>query len=198
MPDLLDAVVQQKLATLEGLISERVGLRLAALAATVPAHLAIVELGSYKGKSTCYLAAGAQRGFKAPVYAIDPWDLAGNPGGRFGFDQMATKQAFVQQVTMMDLNTVITPIREFSARAAKNWRAPVGLLYVDGSHTEHDVLSDWRCWSPFLQPGAVVAFDDYDTPRNPGVKKVVDRLQRIPESRWVLGPEPLMVGFMKT
>lgn len=185
-----------RLAELEGLISPEVGLRLAHLAAVVPANQAIVEIGSYKGKSTCYLAAGSQMGSKAPVFAVDPWDTPGNPGGRFGFDQRATFADFQSQVQRMGFQDVIKPMKDFSWRVAKKWTGPIGLLYIDGSHTEKDVLQDWRLWSPFLAPRAWVAFDDYDTPRNPGVKIVVDKLRRVPRTQWTFGPAPLMVGQM--
>lgn len=193
---MLSAEVLTRLAALEGLISPEVGLRLAHIAAVVPANLAIVEIGSYKGKSTCYLASGAQVGSKAKVFAVDPWDTPGNPGGRFGFDQRATYADFLAQVQFMGLQDAVTPMKDFSWRVAKKWRGPIGFLYIDGSHTEKDVLQDWRMWSPFLAPGAWVAFDDYDTPRNPGVKKVVDRLMKVPRTSWVFGPPPLMVGQM--
>ena len=58
----LTAATAAKLEALSGLIPHDEGLALADLAAAVPATEAIVELGSFKGKSTAYLAAGAKRG----------------------------------------------------------------------------------------------------------------------------------------
>lgn len=193
---MLDLNTLARLAQLEGLISPDVGIHLAYHAALVPKHQAIVELGSYKGKSTCYLAAGALSGERAHVFAIDPWDLPGNAGGRFGFNQRNVRADFQQQVQSMGLTTQITAIRGFSWDVAREWKALIGLLYIDGSHTERDVTLDWQRWSPFLAKKAVVAFDDYDTKNNPGVKKVVDRLRDIPGTTWTLGPTPLIVGRM--
>lgn len=184
----------EQLAALEGLISAEVGHALADLATMVHADHAIVEIGSYKGKSTCYLAAGALAGNGAKVYAIDPWDLAGNPGGRFGFDTRAVRADFHNQVQRMGLTDRITAIQDFSWRAAKSWTHPIGFLYIDGSHTYKDVLADWNNWSTFLVPGAVVAFDDYDTPRNPGVKRVVDELMTRRGMTWKKGPHPLIMA----
>jgi hypothetical protein len=188
-----------RLAALEGLIPEAVGLKLADLAAKVPEHQAIVEIGSYKGKSTCYLAAGSEAGGLASVFAVDPWDTPGNPGGRFGFDQAATHAAFQRQVVLMGYHLVISPLKGFSRDVAKRWgqgRRPIGLLYIDGSHTEADVRADLSAWSPFLAAGAVVAFDDYRTERNPGVAKVVDPLRAAGHWRWEEGPTPLVVAYL--
>lgn len=193
---MLSADLMQQLANLEGLISPEVGLRLAHLASVVPRNTAIVEIGSYKGKSTCYLAAGALAGNGALVHAVDPWDLPGNVGGRFGFDQRSTRADFLNQVRAMGLQKHIIPWQDFSVRRARTWRLkPIGLLYIDGSHTEVDVRADWTAWSRFLIPKAFVAFDDYDTKNNPGVKRVVDSLKiELPGSTWHFGPAPLIVG----
>lgn len=192
---MLTALMKERLAALEGLIPDAVGLTLAELASSVSSEHAIVEIGSYKGKSTCYLAAGAQVGQRAQVFAVDPWDTPGNPGGRFGFDTRTVRADFHAQVRLMELETAITPLQGFSWEVVKTWKKPIGLLYIDGSHTEKDVMQDWRLWSRFLVPGARVAFDDYDTPRNPGVKKVIERIQRERNDiRWSFGPPPLAIG----
>lgn len=194
---MLSPSLRQQLASLEGLVSEGVGLKLSQLSAVVPPRLAVVEIGSYKGKSTCYLAAGAQYGKGAFVHAVDPWDTPGNVGGRFHFDTQEVRQAFRRQVDSMLLTSRVIVHQGFSVEVARSWDIPIGLLYIDGSHTEKDVRADWVAWSRFLAPGAVVAFDDYDTPRNPGVKRVVDQIhQDLPDIRWEFGPAPLMVGVL--
>ena len=54
------------------------------LAASVR-HGAIVEIGSYRGRSAIALAAGSSRGSGVPVYAIEPHaEFDGVLGGRFG------------------------------------------------------------------------------------------------------------------
>ena len=62
-----------ELETLDGLISYEVGELLHNHAAVIPASNAVVELGSYHGKSTAYLARGAKIGYGAPVFAVDAW-----------------------------------------------------------------------------------------------------------------------------
>lgn len=167
----------QMLAGLTGLISEEVGNRLAELARDVPRSLAIVELGSFKGKSTAYLAEGARLGHHAHVWAVDPWDLPGNPSGRHGFASFGVMEKFYEQLGSMSLLEGVSAIREFSTVFASFWKGPqVGLLYIDGSHVYSDVKEDYEAWSPHLASGATVVFDDYDTEKNPGVKKFVDEL----------------------
>lgn len=192
----LNADLLDRLAKLHGLIPDALGETLAELAAAVPRDRCIVEIGSYCGKSTCYLAHGAMSGYGAPVFAIDPWDTDGNPTGRFGFAQQETRLRFQQQVHEAGCSHQVTAFRAFSQDMARVWQRPIGLLYIDGSHTEADVQRDVTAWTTFLSSGSVVAFDDYRTQNNPGVEKVVDRLKASTNWTWVEGPKPLIYGLI--
>jgi hypothetical protein len=160
-------------------VSEEVGNRLAGLAYDVPRTNAIIELGSFKGRSTAYLAEGARLGGNAHVWAVDPWDLPGNPNGKHHFAESVTREAFRIQIHRMDLDEFITPIQDFSVRAADRWEGPpIGLLYIDGSHTYTDVRADYEAWEKHLAARATVVFDDYGTKKNPGVTEYVDELRK--------------------
>lgn len=165
---------------LAGLIPHEVGIELAKLASTVPSHRAIVEIGSYKGKSTTYLALGSQAGNGAKVWAVDPWDLPGNEPGRpsLGFTNPEVRVAFEQQLENAGVRSMVTAVQAFSVDAAADWKKSkkIGLLFVDGDHTAEAITADLEAWTPYLGSGAVVAFDDLDTPKNPGVRKVINKL----------------------
>lgn len=163
------------LADLEGLVSEATGEALAALAEGVDAQAAIVELGSYKGKSTAYLAVGAKRGHGAKVWAVDAWDTPGNVTGRFGFAEPSTRQRFEEQLRSVRLWSRVTPLQGFSVDVAATWDGPpVALLFIDADHEA--ARADFDAWAPHLVPQARVVFDDIDTPKNPGVRSAVDGL----------------------
>jgi hypothetical protein len=162
---------------LSGLIDADQGDVLRALAAAVPAELAIVEIGSFRGKSTAFLAAGAKAGAGARVWAVDPWDLPGNPYGKHGFSAPQVREQFEEQIRACRLWSRVTPVRAFSADAAAAWDGPaVGLLFIDGDHEEAAVRADVAAWTPRLAAEHVLVFDDLDTRRNPGVRTVVDEL----------------------
>lgn len=166
------------LSELRGLIPDEVGEALYELAASVPADQAIVEIGSFKGKSTCYLAAGAKAGEGAKVWAVDPWDTPGNVTGRFGFAEASTREAFEAQLRSARVWSRVTPLQGFSLDVAVKWSGPpIGLLFVDGDHSEAAVRADFEAWKRHLAPGAVVAFDDLDTPKNPGVRRALEGLR---------------------
>jgi hypothetical protein len=181
------------LRSLEGLmLTEATCLKLAELAAGCPPSLAIVEIGSFKGKSTSYLAAGS-RG--APVHAIEPWDLPGNVFGKHGYSRPEVKQAFDRQTA--PYAELITAHQGFSYEVAKTWSLPIGLLFIDGSHEYKDVKRDLLAFEPWLALGAVVAFDDYGR-ANPGVIKFVEELRKGTRFRdWDFSVAPLAIGVYR-
>lgn len=180
MEDVLVLPQDEKLQALDGRAFEPIeGRRLAHLASLVPSDQAIVEIGSYRGKSTCFLAAGAARGGGARVYAIDIWD--------FGRDKLLNKkgvyQEFVEQVASVGLADRITPVKGDSVSVARVWNRPIGLLWIDGCHQYEAVLADYEAWSDYVVPGGWIAFHDYGRKKWPGVKQCVDN-HVIPSGLW--------------
>lgn len=152
---------------------------LAGLAGHVPADQAIVEVGVYKGRTACYLAAGAAGGRGAHVTAVDPWDL---PGDRRAyrkprsFTSPKLRRAAEAAVARHGLGGQVTLVRGFSTEVALRWAGPpVGLLFVDGDHTLVGLSADLAAWRHLLAPDAPVLVDDYH-PAFPEVMQVVDGL----------------------
>lgn len=153
------------------------------LASGVPADQAIVEIGTYRGKSACYLADGAQAGEGAHVWTFDPHDL---PGERFptsrankgtlDYTRPSIREAAHRQVREAGHEDHVTLVRSFSIDAAVNWSGPpIGLLFIDGDHRQSAVRLDFRMWQPHLALHAVVVFDDY-ADSHPGVPLAVGGL----------------------
>jgi len=169
-----------------GLTSPAACRTLAELAAAVPADQAVVEIGVFRGRSLCALAAGAAAGHGARVWGVDPWDLPGNepPAYRGGskrtraaratFNAAATREAAGEAVAAAGLSDRVTLVRGFSTAVAAGWAGPpVGLLHVDGDHTAAG--RDVAAWWPHVAEDAVIAVDDYSA-RFPAVVRDVDAL----------------------
>lgn len=149
------------------------------LAALVPPDECVVEIGTYRGASACWLAAGARAGLGAHVWTIDPHDLPGQRTttgrGRGGLDftQTAIREHAQEQIRACGLDGHVTMIRGFSTEVAEEWDGPpVGLLFIDGDHREAPARRDLRSWQPHLSREAVIAWDDH-APSHPGVPAAV-------------------------
>ena len=169
-----------ELAELDGLISRDVGELLYAFAALVPADQAIVELGSYRGKSTCYLATGAALDYNAPVYAVDAWSEEVSAWRAAVLKSLPSPvyEDFTAQLDKAGVLDDVRVIRSLTTLAAELYDGPqVGLLYIDGDHSKEAVLADFRAWRKHLAQDAVIIFDDFGVTKNPGVSLAVGALE---------------------
>jgi hypothetical protein len=143
----------------EGFLSDDEAVYLMRLAAHGGGQGAIVEIGSYHGKSTVLLAHAARAAGREPVVAIDP-----HLGGAV--------KPFHDTLARGGVTDHVKPIVATSDAAAESWRGPVRLLWIDGAHTYEQVRRDFHNWTPFLVDGGIVAF--HDTYEYEGVRRVID------------------------
>ena len=112
------------------------------LARNGPGSGAIVEIGSYQGRSTICLAAGSVRTGRERVTAIEPFEVCPYDG-------------FVANVARAGLTGHVEPIIGLSHQAVRSWTAPIRLLYIDANHSYEAICQDYRDWSPFVVAGGL-------------------------------------------
>jgi MMP 1-O-methyltransferase len=138
----------------------------------------IGEVGTYCGKSTIYLAAAAAEAGQKVITVdhhhgseeIQPgWehhdpDVVDSRTGR-----MDTLPFFRATIEDAGLEEHVIAIVGASAEVARLWRTPLGLLFIDGGHSEPLVVADYEGWAPRVAPGGALAFHDiYPDPADGG------------------------------
>jgi len=111
----------------------------------------IVEIGVAEGASA--LALREVMAVDGTLYLIDPFHLS-------RFRWLNAQRRAARTTVSCCARSKVTWIEQFSFDAASGWDKPIDFLFVDGDHTEEGVLSDWREWHRFVQPGGRVAFHD--------------------------------------
>ena len=162
------ARLRQLTSEIDGWLSDGEGELLYNLAKQVPREQAIVELGSWKGRSTVWLARGAAAGHGATVYSIDPHS---GSKAHVSEGEMNTYTAFLTNLTKAGVQATVVPLVTTSDKCARCWRKGVGLLWIDASHEYGDVKHDFLSWKQHLLHGAMVAIHDCD---KPGPAQVVE------------------------
>ncbi len=142
-----------------GFLGEREARFLGLLAACVPGRGAIVEIGSFKGKSTVMLASVAAHYGLGPVVAIDPHTAPSvtDPGLQAG---ISTFHEFQASLKSAGVEEHVETHREFSGVVAQGWDRPIRLLWIDGDHTFRGAKEDFDLFAPHLQEEGVVALHD--------------------------------------
>lgn len=130
----------------------------------------IVEIGSWKGKSTVWLAKGSKAGSDVKIYAIDPHTGSSEHKKRFG--EVWTFEEFKQNVKRANVEDILVPVIKTSEDAELDWDGkPIELLWIDGDHTYKIVKLDLDLWFPYLIEGGIIAF--HDTIAFPGPRILV-------------------------
>jgi hypothetical protein len=122
----------------------------------------IVEVGSYRGRSTVALARGSAAGSNAAVYAVEPHEeFVGVLGGVFGPEDRA---AFFQTMLRTGAYRQVRLVNLSSEVLSGGWTVPVALLWLDGDHAYQSVRRDFDAWAPHLTAGCDLVLDDAADP----------------------------------
>ena len=152
-----------------GLISDEQG-RIMQQYATEMVNDVAVEIGSYLGKSACYI--GTAMPDAAHLFCIDPWNNSNVNRYKFKFTD-ENLLMFNENVRLCGLESRVTPIQGFSSEVSASWEKPISLLYIDGGHEYDEVLEDIDGFWPHMVSGGVILFDDYSE-AFPGLVRAVN------------------------
>lgn len=162
VPRDLDAVLDaawEAARNVPGYLMEDEARLLGTIAACAPGTGAIVEIGSFKGKSTVMLAKVAEHYGLSRIVAIDPHnspellDLDANP-------EASSFQEFLTNIQSAGVADQVEVHRAYSKDAASLWDRPIRFLWIDGDHTYAGAKTDFDGFFPHVLPGGIVALHD--------------------------------------
>ncbi|MBA3721880.1 MAG: class I SAM-dependent methyltransferase [Parachlamydiaceae bacterium] len=115
----------------------------------------IIEIGSWYGESTIFMASVLPKGGK--VFAVDSW--IGYPRHTYK-NTRNNYEKFLSNVVHVNLTNRIVPIRMTSLSASKIFQnyfnQQVDMVYIDGDHTYKAVYCDLLAWNPYVKPDGVI------------------------------------------
>jgi predicted O-methyltransferase YrrM len=130
---------------------------------------AIVEIGTYCGKSTMYLAAAAGA-IGQLVVTVDHHrgSEENQPGWEYhdatlvdpAAGLLDTLPAFRSNLAAAGLERHVIAIIGRSAEVARLWHEPIGMLFIDGGHTDAAATADYEGWAPCVRHGGALAVHD--------------------------------------
>ena len=136
-----------------------------------------VEIGSWKGKSSAFMAVEIANSSKnIEFYCIDTWE--GSTEHQDMGNLKSLYATFIQN--MMPLVDYYVPIKTTSLKASALFEdESLDFVFIDASHEYDDVRNDIIAWLPKIKNNGTIAGHDYYTDPNnpyPGVKKAVDEI----------------------
>ncbi|MEU7150903.1 class I SAM-dependent methyltransferase [Streptomyces sp. NPDC045470] len=129
----------------------------------------LVEVGTYCGRSTILLADAARA---AGVTAVTVDHHRGSEEQQPGWEYhdptvvdpevglMDTLPAFRRTLYAAGLEDHVVALVGRSPQVAALWNTPVGLVFIDGGHTDEHATADYEGWAPHVAPGGLLVIHD--------------------------------------
>ncbi|MER5780891.1 class I SAM-dependent methyltransferase [Streptomyces mobaraensis] len=149
-------------------------------AATDLLGLPLLEVGTYCGRSTLLLADAAREA-GTTVVTVDHHrgSEEQQPGWEYhdtslvddapGVGRMDTLPTFRRTLYRAGLEDHVVAVVGRSPQVAALWGTPLGLVFIDGGHTDEHATADYEGWAPHLaQGGLLVVHDVFPDPADGG------------------------------
>jgi predicted O-methyltransferase YrrM len=129
----------------------------------------VAEIGTYCGKSTIYLAAAVR---EAGQFVVTVDHHHGSEENQAGWEyhdpglvdpatgRLDTLPHFRSTLGATGLEEHVIAIVGRSADVAGLWRTPLGMLFIDGGHTDAAATTDYEGWAPWVAVGGALAIHD--------------------------------------
>ncbi|MGW4550734.1 class I SAM-dependent methyltransferase [Streptomyces violaceorubidus] len=131
--------------------------------------LPLLEVGTYCGRSTVLLADAARR---AGVTALTVDHHRGSEEQQPGWDYhdpetvdpelgvMDTLPTFRRTLHRAGLEEHVVALVGRSPQVAAVWNSPLGLVFIDGGHTDEHANADYEGWAPHVADGGLLVIHD--------------------------------------
>lgn len=140
--------------------------------------LPLVEIGSYCGKSAIYLGAGARLN-GVVLFSIDHHGGSeeNQPGCEYHDPDLVDPESglidtlphFRRTIESAGLDDAVVGIIGGSEDVARGWSSPLGLVFIDGGHTEEAAQADLKGWAPHVaKRGLLLIHDVFPDPKDGG------------------------------
>ena len=129
----------------------------------------ILEIGSYCGKSTIYIATAAKK-YSGCVYSVD--HHTGSEENQVGweyhdielFDEETGRinsfPEFMRNLRKANLLDTVVPIVSDSSLVSRYWKIPLSMGFIDGGHTMEAAFNDFNNWKDKIIKGGILAIHD--------------------------------------
>ena len=173
MPSLL-----KEFNSVKGFLAHEEGILLYEMAIKYCTKSFAVEIGSYCGKSACYIGQACKT---KGTHLITIDHHRGSEEQQFGeeyFDseeydyknnRVDTLPTLLRNISQFELDEHIKVVVDNSESASKKIKGEIDFLFIDGSHTFASARNDYESWKNKIRAGGILTIHDiYDSEEEGG------------------------------
>jgi MMP 1-O-methyltransferase len=181
---------------IEGWLTEYEAFGLYSTASKLPAKSIIIEIGSWKGKSTYCLAMGLKNG---NVFAIDPFNADGETGSKDVYEnirgELPLLDQFINNMNRLGVDSKVEPLKGYSKQFISKFNN-IDFLFIDGDHSIAGCDFDFLNYAHLIKKGGFIAFHDFYVERDElGPTWVIkNRIQKGNDFKFLKKYDSLWVG----
>ena len=132
----------------------------------VPKNSILVELGSFCGNSSYYLAEAA-RSTNSKLFCVDSFKV--------GFDGQPQIDSRSKWHQVMSNNMDVTTLLDMTTHdAGLEFNQEIDFIFIDADHTYEGLLLDLQDWLPKVKSDGLVLLHDFTNTACPGIKRAFD------------------------
>ena len=137
-----------------------------------------LEIGTYCGKSALIIGEACRKSNNL-LFTVD--HHTGSEEHQLGeeyhdselYDEnissFNTLPEFLENLKKSDLKNYILPLIGASKELAKEWKLPLGMVFIDGGHSMEAALADYEYWHPHIvKNGYLLIHDVFPNPKDGG------------------------------
>jgi predicted O-methyltransferase YrrM len=174
------------------------------LASDLPADAQVIEVGSWMGASTSFIAGGL-KGEGAKIFAVDNFQglsTCGEDSAWYNrhFRQLgasSTLEIFKANFAALGFARRSEPVVSDSLAAAQSLagkRGTIDFIFIDGDHSYAACKADIEAWTPFVKRGGVIAFHDFGS-RADGVTRAIFEAAKAGRFDEIVGVAGTIIAF---
>ena len=174
----MDEYLQREAAAAIGFMPPEEGLALYKAGLMAADFGPLLEIGSFCGKSAIYLGAAAGEK-NAVLFSVDHHEGSEEhqPGEEY-FDErlvdpetgkINTLPIFQKTIIKAGLENSVVAVIGSSPEVAARWTKRLGLVFIDGGHSDEAASADYESWAPHIRVGGFLLIHDvFEDPADGG------------------------------
>ena len=193
--------------SIKGFLADDEGEALFRLAQSITGVGPCLEIGSYCGKSTVYIGAACKQTGNI-LFSVDHHrgSEEHQPGEEYHDVDLLNENKisvnsfpmFQRTLRLAALEENVIPIVTDSRLLARHWRMPLGMVFIDGGHSNESAMHDCVEWSKHIPPGGILAVHDiFPDPQSGGQGPYLAFTKIAAFSEWVFYDQINSLGILR-